>query len=256
MNSNLRHLAIAAATLVFSMAPSMARPLHAIPARRHTLEEQLREPINDTLGLDLFLDSLQSDLDKGSLRFFLDHVDKGFSGHSLACCGGEADLILRQDSAYARSTAQVLAWHLVKRKMLLSNPIEDDPVTVARICNEADYPFFDGKKPKNPASYSVYVEDPAHPLLDSIGGRPIGKLGAHWVWPLKQVGGHELYKFKGKIGVEWMKVQTPDGRTGWVDATDLRDAKGPGASIGLEHQRRGWWIKDLSRWDDIQDEDP
>jgi hypothetical protein len=245
-------------TIAFSLCAhfAFARGSHPSLARRLTPEEKLLETVQDTLGLGVFLDSLQADLDKGRLQFFLDHVGYGFNGHNLACCGGEADLILRQDSAYAKSMAQVLAWHLVKRKIFLQNPLHGVPVVVARICAEEEFPFFDGKKPKNPDAYSVYLEDLARPLLDSIGGRPIGKVGMHWVKPLKQVGGHQLYKFKGKIGVKWMKVQTPDGRIGWVDAWDLRDAKGPGADIGLEHQRRGWWIYDLARWDDIDDEDP
>jgi len=239
-----------------AVSPRTTARHHTPLARRLTPEEQLQEPVNDTLRLGRFLDSLQTDLDKGSLRFFLDHVGYGFNGHNLACCGGEADLVLRQDSAYARSMAQVLAWHLVKRKVYLQNPLHGLPVVVARICDEERYPHFDGKQPKNPDSYSVYADNLGQSLLDTIGGKTIGTASSHWVKPLKEIGGHKLYKFKGKIGVTWMKVQTPDGRVGWMDARDLRNAGGPGADVGLEHQRRGWWIYDLTRWDDVDEEDP
>ena len=177
LTTSLSHAALHR-TLDVQIASQVRTSLPRPSAHRPTPAEIAREPVRDTTGLGSFLDSLQGDLDKGRLAFFLDHVEDGFNGHKLFCCGGGADQILRQDTAYARSTAQVLAWHLRKRKLVFQEPAEGYQVLAGRVCTAAVYPEFVGKKPKNPDSYSVFVESPAQPLLDTANGKQVGTVDA------------------------------------------------------------------------------
>ena len=216
-----------------------------------------RKIINDTDGLSGFLDSLRSDLQRGRMAFFLSHIEDPFDGGEKFQCDS-FECRLRTDSAFSKSTAQLLSWNFRWSKMVIDTTINETspqwevfgPFPGRGEIVFGPRPSRDDAEdePGNPTSkqFSVFVGTPDQPFYASIGGDSLGVLGVDSVRRLEEKGGLIPDEFhSGKIRVEWMQVETPDGRRGWTRGASLRDWEGPFAILRIDHLTTGWRIAGL-----------
>ena len=238
------------------------RPMHV----SDTFDQRTAHPsdtlvLKDTNGLTAFMDTLQSDLDSGSMKYFLARLDQGFDGGNSFGCVPQG-CVLKDNPSFARGTAQVLSWYLKLGEMDIdsSHPevlvVGPSPSTV-RFCSPRDTPsqaeqaksLMAAKNWKvQEKDLTIFVGAPTQTLYDKVGGDSLGIIGASWARKIEEKGGFQPQGYHGKIGVDWMKIETPDGRVGWTRGQKLRDTKFPGITFRLVHLSIGWRILNMDRW--------
>jgi hypothetical protein len=225
--------------------------------------------LNDTIGLTAFLDSLQADLDQGSMRLLLSRLDDQFHGDDRFVCEPQA-CVLKTDTAFARGTAQELAWYLKLGGMtvLWGNPgpmVVGPTPSISRFesIRDSDYRSLknstadpsDKKWPVPDSTLDLFVGNPNQALLDKVNGNSIGTIGAISARKIEERGGFEPKGYEGRIGVEWLKIQTPDGRIGWTSGKQIRDTKLDWPIIRLVHLSIGWRIFAMGSWVEEQNDE-
>lgn len=250
-------------------AEDTARPLNTIdtiPSSTDTALVDAPPPVetistsNDTAGVGDFIDSIRADLKISRLDFIRRHFAEGAREDGLFFGLWDEGGAFQNNPNFTNSTAQVLNWSSQGGGLSID--------TVAFHDGDGEWLFFfpgingnlslyatnasgdPDEELDEPDSCRILVRDTSASLLDAIEGNSLGKIDSRMVCRLEQAGGFEPEGYSGLIGIKWMKVVTPDGRSGWVPGENLIDQAGLGLSLRLIHRENGWKIANFVLWND------
>ncbi len=201
---------------------------------------------SDSSSLAKFIDTLRSDLARGSLSFLLSRRinEKGFLH-----CDDSSNCEYLNDPEYAAATARLLAWHLKYGAFELDTSAERKGFAQAPV-----YPIVVNGREKD---FRVFVGDINAPLFGGVGVDSLRPIGVPWVRKLAEKGGVELKGYpQGKIEQDWLQIETPDGIKGWVRGESVRDIDGPFLSLAFWHLPTGWKVESMHGEDDPEDTEP